>query len=63
MFQIKEKDKTHRGDRQSPWKRIHSNDSKDDPRIEKRMHAQTKKLQEMFSKEQDLKKKHIWTMQ
>ena len=37
--------------------------SKDDPRIEKRMHAQTKKLQEMFSKELGLKKKHIWTMQ
>ena len=41
------------GDRQSIWKRIQSNDSKDDPgsQKKKKMEAQTKKIQEMFNKE------------
>ena len=53
MSQMKEQDKTPEEqlrDRQSTW-RIQSNDSKDDPRSQKRMEAQIKKVQEMFNKE------------
>jgi len=45
------------GERQSTWKIIHSNYSKDDPKSQKKeMEAQTKRIQDMFNKElEDLK--------
>ena len=69
IFQTNEQDKTPEeqlseleigNDRQSIWKTIQGNDSKDDPRSWKRMEAQTKKIQEMFNKElEDLKNKQM----
>ena len=49
-FQKKEWDKTPEKQLRGDRKRIHRNDSKDDPRSKKRMEAQSKKIQEMFNK-------------
>ena len=47
-------------DRQSTQKRIQSNDSKDDPRSQKKIKAQTRKIQEIFNKDlKELKNKQM----